>query len=61
MTTVRIVRGSLRGGRGIVVAALTFLAVGPLRLPTVGVVLVMAAVSLALHWGQPGALGPAGG
>jgi chromate transporter len=50
MTTVRIVRGSLRGGRGIVVAVITFLAVGPLRLSTVGVVLVMAAVSLALHW-----------
>ncbi len=30
-----------------------FLAVGPLRLPTVGVVLVMAAVSLALHWAVP--------
>jgi chromate transport protein ChrA len=53
VTTLRIMRGSLRGGRGIVVAAITFLAVGPLRLPTVGVVLVMAAVSLALHWAAP--------
>ena len=53
VTTLRIVRGSLRAGRGILVAALTFLAVGPLRLPTVGVVLVMAAVSLALHWVAP--------
>jgi chromate transporter len=49
VTTLRIVRGSLRGGRGLVVAALTFAAVGPLRLPTVGVVLVMAAASLWLH------------
>jgi chromate transport protein ChrA len=55
VTTLRIVRGSLRGGRGLVVAAMTFLAVGPLRLPTVAVVLVMAAVSLALHWSAPAA------
>jgi len=48
-------RGSLRGGRAVVVAALTFAAVGPLRLPTVGVVLVMAAVSLWLHWAPPAA------
>jgi chromate transporter len=53
VTTLRIVRGSLRGGRGILVAGVTFLAVGPLRLPTVGVVLVMAAVSLALHRAGP--------
>lgn len=46
-------RGSLRGGRAIVVAALTFAAVGPLRLPTVGVVLVMAALSFWLQWSQP--------
>jgi chromate transport protein ChrA len=49
VTTLRIVRGSLRGGRALVVAALTFAAVGPLRLPTVGVVLVMAAASLWLQ------------
>lgn len=53
VTTLRIMRGSLRGGRGILVAALTFAAVGPLRLPTVGVVLVMATLSLALHWFAP--------
>jgi hypothetical protein len=35
------------------VAAITFLGVGPLRLPTVGVVLVMAAVSLVLHRAAP--------
>ena len=46
-------RGSLRGGRAIVVAALTFAAVGPLRLPTVGVVLVMAALSFWLQWSRP--------
>jgi chromate transporter len=59
VTTLRIMRGSLRGGRGIVVAALTFLAVGPLRLPTVGVVLVMAAVSLVVHWAAPPPPAPA--
>jgi chromate transporter len=59
VTTLRVMRGSLRGGRGIVVAAITFLAVGPLRLPTVGVVLAMAAVSLALHWTVPAPPAPA--
>lgn len=60
VTTLRIIlgswrgRGSLRGGRAMVVAALTFAAVGPLRLPTVGVVLVMAALSFWLQWSRPG-------
>ena len=58
VTTLRIVRGSLRGGRALVVAALTFAAVGPLRLPTVGVVLVMAAASFWLHRSPRGAVGP---
>jgi chromate transporter len=49
VTTLRIVRGSLRGGRAFLIAAATFAAVGPLRLPTVGVVLVMAAASFWLH------------
>ena len=53
VTTLRIILGSRRGGRAIVVAALTFAAVGPLRLPTVGVVLVMAAVSFWLQWSRP--------
>jgi chromate transporter len=59
VTTLRIIlgsrrgRGSLRGGRAIVVAALTFAAVGPLRLPTVGVVLVMAALSFWLQRSGP--------
>jgi chromate transporter len=53
VTTLRIMRGSLRGGRGVVVAALTFAAVGPLRLSTVGVVLVMAAASFWLHRAAP--------
>ena len=61
VTTLRIMRGSLRGGRGVLVAAITFLAVGPLRLPTVGVVLAMAALSLALHWAAPARPAPASG
>jgi len=46
-------RGSLRGGRAMLIAAATFAAVGPLRLPTVGVVLVMAALSFGLQWSAP--------
>ena len=53
VTTLRIILGSRRGGRAIVVAALTFAAVGPLRLPTVGVVLVMAVLSFWLQWSRP--------
>lgn len=53
VTTLRIILGSRRGGRAIVVTALTFAAVGPLRLPTVGVVLVMAALSFWLQWSRP--------
>jgi chromate transporter len=53
VTSLRIMRGSLRGGRAVVVAGLTFAAVGPLRLPTVAVVLVMAVLSLGLHWSAP--------
>jgi chromate transporter len=53
VTSLRIVHGSLRGGRGAVVALATFVAVGPLRLPTVGVVLVMAALSFWLHRSAP--------
>lgn len=59
VTTLRIVSCSLRGARGVVVAALTFAAVGPLRLPTVGVVLVMAALSLWLHRAAPAPSGRA--
>ena len=66
ITSLRITRGSLRGLRAVLVALLTFVAVGPLRLPTVAVVLVMIAVSVALQWGvagppavaQPAAPGP---
>jgi chromate transporter len=53
VTSLRIMRGSLRGGRAVVVAVSTFVAVGPLRLPTVAVVLVMTALSLWLHWSAP--------
>ena len=53
ITTLRIMRGSLRGGRAVLIAAATFAAVGPLRLPTVGVVLLMAALSFGLQWFAP--------
>ncbi|HKW93260.1 MAG TPA: chromate transporter [Methylomirabilota bacterium] len=53
ITALRIMRGSLRGGRSVLIAAATFAAVGPLRLPTVGVVLVMAALSFCLQWSVP--------
>jgi chromate transporter len=53
VTSLRIMRGSLRGGRAVVVAVSTFVAVGPLRLPTVAVVLLMTALSLWLHWSAP--------
>lgn len=53
VTSLRIMRGSLRGGRAVVVALLTFVAVGPLRLPTVAVVLGMTALSVALYWWAP--------
>jgi len=53
ITSLRIMRGSLRDARAVVIALLTFVAVGPLRLPTVGVVLVMTAVSVGLYWSAP--------
>lgn len=55
VTSLRIMRGSLRGGRAGVIALITFLAVGPLRLPTVGVVLLMTALSLGLYRAAPAA------
>jgi len=55
VTSLRIMRGSLRGGRAVVIALITFVAVGPLRLPTVGVVLLMTALSLGLNWSAPAA------
>jgi chromate transporter len=66
VTSLRVTRGSLRGRRAMVVAALTFVAVGPLRLPTVGVVLAMMALSFWLQRGvstplprpEPGPLRP---
>jgi chromate transporter len=61
ITSLRIMRGSLRGLPAAAVALLTFVAVGPLRLPTVAVVLAMIAVSVALQWGMgaPSAVAPA--
>jgi chromate transporter len=67
VTTLRIIlgsrrgRGSLRGGRAFVVAVLTFAAVGPLRLPTVGVVFVMAALSFWLQRSAPAPPAPRSG
>jgi chromate transporter len=54
VTSLRIMRGSLRGVRAAAIALLTFVAVGPLRLPTVGVVLVMTALSFGLYRAAPG-------
>ncbi len=54
VTSLRIMCGSLRGGRAAAIALLTFVAVGPLRLPTVAVVLVMTALSFALYRFAPG-------
>lgn len=53
VTSLRIMRGSLRGGRAVVIALITFVAVGPLRLPTVGVVLLMTGLSLGLYRSAP--------
>lgn len=54
VTSLRIMRGSLRGARAAAIALLTFVAVGPLRLPTVAVVLVMTALSFGLYRAAPG-------
>ena len=51
VTSLRVAWGALRGGRAMLMAALTFLAVGPLRLPTVWVVVVMVPLSFWLHRG----------
>ncbi|HYB42780.1 MAG TPA: chromate transporter, partial [Candidatus Methylomirabilis sp.] len=49
LTTARLARAALRHRAGIAVAVLTFLAVGPLRMSTVLVIVVMAGVSAWLH------------
>jgi chromate transporter len=49
LTTAKVARTSIRDGAGLLVAALTFLAVGPLGLGTVPVIGVMAVVSGWLH------------
>jgi chromate transporter len=49
LTTARLTRASIRDRTGLLVAALTFVAVGPLGLGTVPVIAVMAAVSGWLH------------
>jgi chromate transporter len=49
LTSAKVARASLRDRAGLLVAALTFAAVGPLGLGTVPVIAVMAAVSGWLH------------
>src|SRR5207247_35337 len=49
LTTARLARAALRARPGLLVAAVTFLAVGPLRMSTVLVIAIMAVVSGWLH------------
>jgi len=49
ITTVRMIRASIRGGRAIVVAAAIFVLVGPLHVNTALGVLIMVPLSLWLH------------
>ncbi len=49
ITTARMIRASMRGGRAIVVAAAIFVLVGPLHVNTGLVVLIMVPLSLWLH------------
>lgn len=49
LTTTRLARATIRSRPGLIVAAVTFLAVGPLRMSTVVVLAVMAVVSGWLH------------
>ena len=48
-TTARMIRASIRGGRGIMMAAAIFVLVGPLHVNTGLVVLIMVPLSLWLH------------
>jgi chromate transport protein ChrA len=49
VTTGRVAAPVLRDARAVLVAAVTFAAVGPLRMNTALVIVVVAAVSLVLH------------
>lgn len=49
LTTLKLARASIRDRSGLLVAGLTFLAVGPLGLGTIPVIAVMAVVSGWLH------------
>lgn len=49
VTTARVASPVLHDGRALLVAAVTFAAVGPLRINTVLVIILVAAVSLFLH------------
>jgi len=57
VTTARLTRGALSGTGGKVIAALTFLAAGPLRLNALVVILAAGAISLWLHRPGPGQAG----
>jgi len=49
VATARVVPAALRGGRSLLIAAAVFLLVGPLRVHTALVILLVAPVSLWLH------------
>ena len=49
VTTARVASPVLRDARAVVVAAATFAAVGPLRMNTAVVIILIAGVSLFLH------------
>jgi chromate transporter len=53
VTTVRMIRASIRGGRAILVAAAIFALVGPLHVNTGLAVLVMVPLSIWLHRPRP--------
>jgi chromate transporter len=49
VTTARVASPVLRDARAVLVAAVTFAAVGPLRMNTAVVIVLVAAISLFLH------------
>ncbi len=49
VTTARVAAPVLRDARAVLVAAVTFAAVGPLRMNTAVVIVLVAAISLFLH------------
>jgi chromate transport protein ChrA len=49
VTTARIIRASIRGGGALLVAAVMFVLVGPLRVNTLLALLLLGPLSLWLH------------